>query len=95
MSPSELLEDPLDFDDVDQALNEKTKVEDEPTLIEGIREELEQVLELVVEITSELSLHLLLDLHFQLSRIIKRYGSTHNRKNLCEVCYCKLLMIFM
>lgn len=89
MSPSELLEDPLDFDDVDQALNEQNKVEDKPTLIEGIKEDLEQVLDSVVEVTRDLSLHLLLDLHFQLSRIIKRYGSTHNRNNLCQVYYLR------
>lgn len=83
LSPSELLEDPLEIDDIDQALNE-IAVEDpiEKSQIKGIRDELEKVLEYAVKITANHHLQSLLDLHYQISRIIKQYLRIHNRKNL-------------
>ncbi|XP_023313118.1 ATPase family AAA domain-containing protein 2 isoform X1 [Anoplophora glabripennis] len=82
LSPSELLDNPLDFDDVDQALNETVSEVSKTKAIECSQPELERVLEQTVKLTEGYSLVPLLDLHNQLSRIIKRYSRTHIRTTL-------------
>lgn len=83
MSPSELLEDALDIDDIDQALDEISKTADqEDSQIKEIADELEKFLDQTVQVTSNHSLHSLLDLHFQFSRIIRNYSRKNNRKYL-------------
>nr|XP_023012859.1 ATPase family AAA domain-containing protein 2-like [Leptinotarsa decemlineata] len=81
LSPSELLDNPLDFDDVDEALNEaensKTK-----NNIECSQTELEKALETAVKMTDGYSLVSLLDLYNHLSRIVKKYSRTHIRTQL-------------
>lgn len=48
-------------------------------------DELQRVLERAVKITAHNNLQSLLDLHNQLSRIIKQYLRTHNRRTLPKV----------
>lgn len=63
--------------------------------VESIKEDLESVLEEVVEITADKSLHLLLDLHYQLSRILKNYVWTCKRKNLPAVNVYALFFFYI
>nr|XP_022905488.1 uncharacterized protein LOC111417442 [Onthophagus taurus] len=81
MSPSELLQDTLDFDDVDQALNETSDVHSKE-IVEISENELNKILNFAVEVTTNQSLQSLLDLHYQLSRIIKQYSKNYNRTKL-------------
>lgn len=81
MSPSELLGDPLDFDDVDQALNENSNSVEEQK-VDINEEQLKAVLEKAVTITTDHALQSLLDLHFQLSRIVKEFIGLSNRSKL-------------
>lgn len=98
MSPSELLEDALDIDDIEEAMDEasssKLQSEEEERLpmVKGIKEELEKVLEQVVKATANVPLHKLLDLHYQFSRIARNYMRTHNRKYLPTVS-CSIVFI--
>ncbi|CAG9853574.1 unnamed protein product [Phyllotreta striolata] len=82
-SPSDLLDNPLDFDDVDEALNE-TATDNVPTVktIECSAMELETVLDTAVMITDGFSLVTLLDLYNNLNRIIKQFSKSHERTNL-------------
>ncbi|KAG5890643.1 hypothetical protein JTB14_034932 [Gonioctena quinquepunctata] len=80
LSPSELLDNPLDFDDVDDALNESETKYKNP--IQCSQPELERVLETAVKITEGYSLVSLLDLYNHLSRIIKKFSRTHLRTSL-------------
>ncbi|KAJ8947871.1 hypothetical protein NQ318_010017 [Aromia moschata] len=83
LSPSELLDNPLDFDDVDQALNERVSgMPASDKQIECSQPELEKVLEQTVKLTEGYTLVSLLDLYNQLSGITKRYSRTHLRTNL-------------
>ncbi|KAL3287427.1 hypothetical protein HHI36_001898 [Cryptolaemus montrouzieri] len=82
MSPSELLEDPLYFDDVDQAMNESGELLVTKVPIECSMHELEMVLDQIVKLTAGYTLHSLLDLHNQLSKIVRRYLRTYSRTNL-------------
>ncbi|CAH0551689.1 unnamed protein product [Brassicogethes aeneus] len=83
LSPSELLDSPLDFDDVDQALNESVEGESKPGKpIECPLPELEKVLDQAVKATSQYSLMALLDLYNHLNGIIKKYSRTHLRTAL-------------
>ncbi|XP_074037213.1 ATPase family AAA domain-containing protein 2 isoform X2 [Leptinotarsa decemlineata] len=83
LSPSELLDNPLDFDDVDEALNEAVS-ENSKTKnnIECSQTELEKALETAVKMTDGYSLVSLLDLYNHLSRIVKKYSRTHIRTQL-------------
>ncbi|KAJ8925460.1 hypothetical protein NQ315_009294 [Exocentrus adspersus] len=83
LSPSELLDNPLDFDDIDQALNEGV-TDDQITKnpIQCSEAELEKVLDETVKMTEGYALAPLLDLYNQLNRIIKRYSRTHIRTAL-------------
>lgn len=83
LSPSELLDNPLDFDDVDEALNESATeriLNMKP--IECSMAELDKVLDTAVKITDGFSLISLLDLYNQLNRIIKKHSRTHLRASL-------------
>ncbi|XP_064211854.1 ATPase family AAA domain-containing protein 2 isoform X3 [Tribolium castaneum] len=82
MSPSELLENPLEFDDIDQALNENVEEPVNRPPVECSQKELEKILEQTVQITSGCSLQPLLDLYNQLSRIVKKFSNTHLRTDL-------------
>lgn len=57
--------------------------------IQCLKEDLEAVLNEAVSITEEKPLHLLLDLHYQLSRILKQYIRTCDRKKLPNVSIIK------
>ncbi|KAK4885527.1 hypothetical protein RN001_001798 [Aquatica leii] len=83
LSPSELLDDPLDFDDIDRTLNENGE-DEETSKIDVIvnKEELETTLEQAVMMTANKSLQSLIDLHNELSRIVRQYSRTSNRKSL-------------
>lgn len=50
-------------------------------------EELEKILEQTVKLTANQTLQVLLDLHSQLSRVVKQFIRTANRKNLPKVCF--------
>ncbi|CAH1164178.1 unnamed protein product [Phaedon cochleariae] len=83
LSPSELLDNPLDFDDVEEALNENVSENIKNRKpIECPLAELEKVLDKAVDITDGCSLVTLLDLYNQLSRIIKSYSRTTSRNSL-------------
>ncbi|XP_044264400.1 ATPase family AAA domain-containing protein 2-like isoform X2 [Tribolium madens] len=82
MSPSELLENPLEFDDIDQALNENVEEPVNMPPVECLQKDLEKILEQTVQITSGCSLQPLLDLYNQLSRIVKKFSNTHLRTDL-------------
>lgn len=83
LSPSELLDNPLDFDDVDEALYESASdVTSTLKQIECSHIELEKALETAVRITEGLSLVSLLDLYNQLSRVVKKFSRLHTRTNL-------------
>ncbi|KAF5301316.1 hypothetical protein FQA39_LY10714 [Lamprigera yunnana] len=82
LSPSELLDDPLDFDDIDKALNENEYENLSKVDVIVNREELEKTLDNAVKITRNESLQSLLDLHNELSRIIRQYARTSLRKSL-------------
>ncbi|KAF7283951.1 hypothetical protein GWI33_022776 [Rhynchophorus ferrugineus] len=81
MSPSELLDSPLYFDDVDQALNENAS---NKTLmkVECSEAELEKVLDNTIKFTDGFPLSDLLDLYNQFSNIIKRFSKNGARQNL-------------
>lgn len=81
MSPSELLEDPLEFDDVDQALNE-CESNASKLSIKCPKEKLDALLEEIVSETQDYSVSSLLDLHNQLSKIVRSYMCKENRINL-------------
>ncbi|CAG9830242.1 unnamed protein product [Diabrotica balteata] len=83
LSPSELLDNPLDFDDVDEALNESVGGSTSNSKsIEISHSELEKTLEMAVKITEGLSLISLLDLYNQLSRVVKKFSRTPIRTTL-------------
>ncbi|RZB40407.1 Bromodomain and/or AAA domain containing protein, partial [Asbolus verrucosus] len=82
MSPSELLENPLDFDDIDQALNEDVEETVSLRPVQCSQPELEKILEQTVQVTAGCSLQPLLDLYNQLSRIVKKFSNTHLRTDL-------------
>ncbi|KAF5307164.1 hypothetical protein FQR65_LT00680 [Abscondita terminalis] len=81
LSPSELLDDPLDFDDIDKALNEYGEEIMKVNVVVN-SEELERILEQAVMVTANKSLQSLLDLHNELSRIVRQYTRTTNRISL-------------
>ncbi|XP_057664166.1 ATPase family AAA domain-containing protein 2-like isoform X2 [Diorhabda carinulata] len=84
LSPSELLDNPLDFDDVDEALNESAidSITSTSKPIECSEIELEKALETAVRITEGLSLVSLLDLYNHLSTVVKKFSRTNIRTNL-------------
>ncbi|XP_063905378.1 ATPase family AAA domain-containing protein 2-like [Zophobas morio] len=82
MSPSELLENPLEFDDIDEALNENVEEVSTMPLVDCPQKELEKILEQAVMITSGCSLQPLLDLYNHLSRIVKKFSNSHLRSEL-------------
>lgn len=83
LSPSELLEDQLDLDDIDKALSESLIRNDiENKLVDINIEELNNVLDEAVKISSNRSLESLLDLYNQLGVIIRQYSRTIHRMNL-------------
>ncbi|XP_031352102.1 ATPase family AAA domain-containing protein 2-like isoform X3 [Photinus pyralis] len=84
LSPSELLDDHLDFDDIDKALYECVREENctENLKIDVSKHALEDILEEVVELTVDKPLRSLLDLHSNLSRILRRYSRTTDRESL-------------
>ncbi|XP_018330905.1 ATPase family AAA domain-containing protein 2 [Agrilus planipennis] len=84
LSPSQLLDDPLlDIDDIDQALvEEQDEIAKDSKHVDVNKEELGEVLKHVVEVTDGHSLQSLLDLHNQLSKIVRLYSRSHNRKTL-------------
>jgi hypothetical protein len=82
MSPSELLENPLEFDDIDQALNEDVE---EPVSLRPVQcpqEHLDKLLHLAVDVTDGCTVQTLLDLYNQLSRIVKKFSNAHHRTDL-------------
>lgn len=81
LSPSELLNDHMEFDDIDQTLNEPD-ITSMQGAIEVSKGELDAVLVRVVEATDGQPLQALLDLYYQLSRIVKMYSATQNRNQL-------------
>ncbi|GJQ79234.1 hypothetical protein Trydic_g5478 [Trypoxylus dichotomus] len=82
LSPSELLENSLDFDDVDQALKEIVVGEPEKLSINVDQKKLNDVLQTAISISNKQPLQSLLDLQFQLNRIINKYSRTYERRNL-------------
>ncbi|KRT86288.1 hypothetical protein AMK59_2173 [Oryctes borbonicus] len=82
LSPSELLEDSLDFDDVEQALKEIVSDEPEKLSTNIDQSKLSHVLQTAVSISDKQPLQSLLDLQFQLNRIINKYSGTYDRRNL-------------
>nr|CAH7737226.1 unnamed protein product [Callosobruchus chinensis] len=82
LSPSELLDNPLDFDDVEEALNESAPAPCSENRVECSQTELEKALDQVVKVTEGCTLITLLDLYNQLNRIVKRYSRTHCRSSL-------------
>jgi hypothetical protein len=85
MSPSELLENPLEFDDIDQALNEDVE---EPVSLRPVQcpqEHLDKLLHLAVDVTDGCTVQTLLDLYNQLSRIVKKFSNAHHRTDLPKV----------
>lgn len=82
LSPSELLNDHLEFDDIDQTLNESAKCSTQSSTIQVSKSVLDGVLVQVAEATNEQPLQVLLDLYYQLSRIVKMYSATLNRNQL-------------
>ncbi|XP_049823410.1 ATPase family AAA domain-containing protein 2 isoform X2 [Aethina tumida] len=84
LSPSELLDSPLDFDDIDQVLNESVDGDtDKPKkCVECSSTELEKVLEEMVQSTMNYSLKALFDLYNNVNMIIKKYSRTYERNSL-------------
>lgn len=81
MSPSELLDSPLYFDDVDQALNENAS-SNTVVKVDCSQIELEKVLDQTVKYTEGFSLSDLLDLYNQFNNIIKKFSKNTVRHNL-------------
>ncbi|CAH1993589.1 unnamed protein product [Acanthoscelides obtectus] len=82
LSPSELLDNPLDFDDVEEALNETAPAPCSENRVECSQTELEKILDQAVKVTDGSTLITLLDLYNQLNRIVKKYSRTHCRSSL-------------
>lgn len=84
LSPSDLLDDPLDFDEIDQALEEEENLANESSaeMPDCPVETLEKVLKAIVKHTVGLPLTTLIDLYNNLNRIIKRYARTKVRHTL-------------
>ncbi|CAG9766232.1 unnamed protein product [Ceutorhynchus assimilis] len=89
LSPSELLENPLYFDDIDLALNENAL--EVMTPIDCSANELENVLDETVQMTNGFSLEKLLNLYNQFSCIIKKYSKTHLRQSLPKELHKELI----
>uniref|UniRef100_A0AAR5NYI6 Bromo domain-containing protein n=1 Tax=Dendroctonus ponderosae TaxID=77166 RepID=A0AAR5NYI6_DENPD len=80
LSPSELLDIPLYFDEIDQALHENGTEKSKP--IECSETDLEKLLDQIVKGTEGFSLSQLLDLYNQFGDIIKKFSKTHIRHPL-------------
>ncbi|XP_066152334.1 ATPase family AAA domain-containing protein 2-like isoform X2 [Euwallacea fornicatus] len=80
LSPSELLDSQVCFDEIDQALHENDDAAAKQ--IECSETELEKLLEQIVKFTEEFPLNQLLDLYNQLNSIIKKFAQTHLRNSL-------------
>ncbi|XP_060536537.1 ATPase family AAA domain-containing protein 2-like isoform X2 [Cylas formicarius] len=81
MSPSELLDSPLYFDDVEQALNESV-LETSAKPVECSQIELEKLLEQTVKCTDGFTLSMLLDLYNQFNAIVKKFSKSYVRSGL-------------
>ncbi|KAH1015165.1 hypothetical protein HUJ05_012934 [Dendroctonus ponderosae] len=80
LSPSELLDIPLYFDEIDQALHENGT--EKSKQIECSETDLEKLLDQIVKGTEGFSLSQLLDLYNQFGDIIKKFSKTHIRHPL-------------
>lgn len=77
-------------------LNKNNLVLDQSVLqdIDIDKDKLYEILQKAVSVSNDQSLQSLLDLHFQLNRIVNKYSRTYIRKNLPGVCiniYTKII----